>query len=390
MASHTAKKGAARRARSAPRQDNTSGRSEAGERPSLQSLRERIDEVDSKILDLISMRGQLVEQVGQLKNSSGGAIYVPARERAIIDRMIAENPGPLTPEQLASIFTEIISSCRALEHLPRVAFLGPEHTYSNEAARERFGSSVEFAPQSTIAAVFAAIENGRADFGVVPVENSTEGSITLTLDLMIDTPLVIIGEIRLPIRHALLSREGDRAAIRKIVSHQQSLGQCRMYLAANFPHCETEAVASNGFAAERAAGDPMLGAIASKAAGAAYGLQVIAENIQDVATNTTRFLVIGKEATARSGTDKTTALFTVADKVGALYEALSLFARNSINISKIESRPLRSRPWEYIFFVDLGGHREDPALARALSALKRKALFLKVLGSYPESRSDAY
>jgi chorismate mutase/prephenate dehydratase len=361
----------------------------AEERPSLGNLRERIDEIDSKILALVSMRAGIAEQIGRLKNTAGEVAYVPSRERAIFDRMIAENPGPLSAEQVKHIFTEIISACRALEHLPRVAFLGPEQTYSHEAARMRFGGSAEFAPQSSIAAVFQAIEIGRADFGVVPVENSTEGSITLTLDLLIDTSLVIIGEILLPIRHALLSRSGDPAAVTKIVSHQQSLAQCRGYLAANYPHCETEAVASNAFAARRAADDPSCAAIASAAAADAYGLKVIAGNIQDLASNTTRFLVIGKRAVERAGADKTTVLFAVPDKVGALYDALRIFAHNSINISKIESRPLRSRPWEYIFFVDLAGHRDDPRLKRALRALGGKALFLKVLGSYPKGQAPA-
>jgi chorismate mutase/prephenate dehydratase len=382
MVSRTAKKVAHARAQQ-------QGQMHREDQPSLTSLRERIDEIDRKILGLVAMRAGIVEQVGQLKHTTGEVVYVPSRERAIIDRMIAENPGPLAPEHIKNIFTEVISACRGLEHVPRIAFLGPEHTYSHEAARERFGSSVEFAPQSSIGAVFQAIDGGRADFGVVPVENSTEGSINLTLDLLIDTRLVIIGEILLPIRHALLSRSGDPRAIRKIVSHQQSLGQCRGYLQANFPDCELEAVASNAFAAERAAHDAHVAAIASREAGVAYGLTAIAENIQDLATNTTRFLVMGSRAAERTGADKTTVLFAVADKVGALYEAITLFARNSINISKIESRPLRSRPWEYIFFVDLGGHRDDPRLKRALKALERKALFSKVLGSYPEGRSAA-
>ncbi|HKN00092.1 MAG TPA: prephenate dehydratase [Candidatus Binataceae bacterium] len=357
------------------------------EKPSLESLRERIDELDRKILDLVSMRAGIAEQVGQLKHSTGEVVYIPSRERAIYERMIAENSGPLSAEQVKRIFTEIISACRALEHMPRVAFLGPELTYSHDAARLRFGSSVEFVAESSIAGVFQALDNGRADFGVVPVENSTDGTITLTLDLLIDTALVIIGEILLPVRHAIASRDGDPAGIRKIVSHQQSLAQCRAYLSANFPGRELEAMASNAFAARRAAEDPECGAIASVAALEASGLRVIAENIQDLATNTTRFLVMGKRAVERSGADKTTVLFAVADKVGALHEAISLFARNAINISKIESRPLRSRPWEYIFFVDLGGHRDDPKVKRALKALERKALFLKVLGSYPEGRS---
>lgn len=359
------------------------------EKPSLESLRQRIDEIDRKLLDLVSMRAGIVEQVGELKHTTGQVVYVPSRERAIFERMIAENPGPLEPEQIKRIFTEIISACRALEHVPRVAFLGPEHTYSHEAARMRFGSSVEFVPESSIAGVFQALDNARADFGVVPVENSTDGTITLTLDLLIETSLAIIGEILLPVRHSIGSRDGDRSRVKKIVSHQQSLAQCRGYISANFPHCELETVASNAFAAQRAAENPEYAAIASAAALRANDLRIIAENIQDLATNTTRFLVMGKRPSERCGADKTTVLFAVADKVGALHEAISLFARNGINITKIESRPLRSRPWEYIFFVDFGGHRDDPKIRRALKALERKALFLKVLGSYPEGRSAA-
>ncbi len=363
----------------------------AAERPSIETLRARMDEINLKILRLVSLRAGLAMEIGRLKHHHG-EVYQPVRERAIIEKMIAENQGPLTDEQVKRIYVEIISACRALEHEPRVAFLGPEHTYSHEATRMRFGSSVELMPLESFAAVFQAIENGRADFGVVPVENSTEGSVTLTLDLLIDTALVIIGEILLPIRHSIMSLSGAAGEVRRIVSHQQSLAQCRGYLSAKFPNCETEAVASNALAAKRAAEDSSLAAIASAAAGEAYGLKPIASNVQDVATNTTRFLVMGTRPVERSGSaraDKTTLLFAVADRVGTLNQALNLFARNAINISKIESRPLRARPWEYLFFVDVMGHRDDPKLSRALKSLERKALFLKVLGSYPEGRSAA-
>ncbi|MGH7815280.1 MAG: prephenate dehydratase [Candidatus Binataceae bacterium] len=360
-----------------------------GAPPHLSDLRERMDALNLELLRTLSRRAETAIEIGHLKHRDGGEIYQPARERQVIDQMVAENQGPLTGDQVRRIFVEIISACRALEHVPRIAFLGPEHTYSHEAARVHFGSSVEIAPQPSIAAVFQAVENGRANFGVVPVENSTEGSVTLTLDLLIDSPLSIIGETLLPIRHSLLSKSGDPAAVKRIVSHQQSLAQCRAYLATNFPHCETEAAPSNAAAAERAAKEPGIAAIASAAAGAAYGLKTIAANIQDVAANATRFLVMGQRPAGRSGADKTTVLFAVADRVGALHEATGLFARNKINISKIESRPLRSRPWEYLFFADLHGHCEDAPLVRALGALKRKALFLKVLGSYPEGKSAA-
>ncbi|MGH7864555.1 MAG: prephenate dehydratase [Candidatus Binataceae bacterium] len=356
---------------------------------SLDDLRGRIDALNLDLLRIVSERAALAAQIGRLKKSNGGTIFDPAREREVFERVVAGNPGPLSAEHVRRIFVEIISACRALERSQRVAFLGPEHTYSHEAARGRFGSSVEFAPQESIAAVFAAIENGRADYGVVPVENSTEGSIAITLDRLIDTPLVIVGEILLPIRHALSSRDGDAQSVRRIVSHQQSLAQCRGYLSAKYPHCELEAAASNAVAAQRAANEPGCAAIASVAAAQSYGLKVIAENVQDIAQNTTRFLVLGVEPVVRSGADKTTVLFAVADRVGALYQALSLFAKNAINISKIESRPLRSRPWEYLFFVDFAGHRDDPRVKRALASLGRRALFLKVLGSYPEGRSAA-
>jgi chorismate mutase/prephenate dehydratase len=364
-------------------------RKAAPEPPSLETLRARMDEINLKILRLLSARGSVAMEVGRLKHHEGGEVYQPVRERAIIEKMVAENPGPLTDEQVKRIYVEIISACRALEHEPRVAFLGPEHTYSHEATRIRFGSSIQLMPLESFAAVFQAIDNGRADFGVVPVENSTEGSVTLTFDLLIDTALVIVGEVLLPIRHSIMSLSGAAAEVKRIVSHQQSLAQCRGFISANFPKCETEAVASNALAAQRAAADGSTAAIASKAAGEAYGLKTIAANVQDVAANTTRFLVMGTRPVERSGRDKTTLLFAVADRVGTLNQALNLFARNAINISKIESRPLRARPWEYLFFVDVMGHRDDPKLARALKSLSSKALFLKVLGSYPEGRSAA-
>jgi chorismate mutase/prephenate dehydratase len=299
--------------------------------------------------------------------------------------VVALNQGPLSGEHLRRIFQEIISACTALEHTLRVAYLGPEHTYTHEAARNRFGASASFLPEPSIASVFQALENSRADYGVVPVENSTEGSVSLTLDLLIDTPLCIIGEILLPIRHALMAR-ADASAFTRIVSHQQSLGQCRNYLAANYPHCELEAVPSNSFAARKAAADASYAAIASIAAARANGLNVIAENIQDVAQNTTRFLVLGREAMTPSGADKTGLVFALPERAGALHGALTLFARQRINLTMIQSRPQRERPWAYVFFVDLQGHREDAKVRRALSALEKQALFLKVLGSYPEGK----
>lgn len=353
----------------------------------LDAVRKRIDQINGQVLRLLSERALLAVAAGKAKQAHGASIYQPGRVQAVLDTVVALNPGPLSAAQVRAIFTEIISACTALEHDLRVAFLGPEHTYSHQAALARFGASVAFVPEASIADVFGALDSGRADLGVVPVENSTEGSVTLTLDLLIDTQFVIVGEILMPVRHVLMSRDGEPGAIRRIVSHQQSLAQCRGYLTANFPRAEIEAVASNALAAQCAAAEPGCAAIASSHAAQAYGLVVIAEGIQDLAQNTTRFLVLGREPVARSGQDKTSLLLAVPDRVGALNRVLALFARNAINISKIESRPMRSRPWEYLFFLDLGGHRNDPRLARALKSLRDKTLFLKVLGSYPEAKS---
>jgi chorismate mutase/prephenate dehydratase len=366
---------------------------------SLADLRERIDQINLQLVDLLSERAQVAEAIGRLKQADGSPIVQPSREREVLERVASHNPGPLTVDHLRRIFVEIISACTALEQPVRVAYLGPEHTYTHEAARSRFGSSACFEPQSSIAGVFQAVENGRTDLGVVPVENTSEGSVGLTLDLLIDTPCSIIAEILLPIRHAIMSRDGDPARVQRILSHQQSLGQCRNYLAARYSHCELEAVASNAFAARRAAEDNSTAAICSISAAAAYGLVVIESNIQDVAQNTTRFLVLGMGQTSAchresrglkpmrtSTSDKTSLVFAVPERAGALHAALSLFAREKINLTMIQSRPQRERPWAYTFFVDLQGSRGEARVKRALRALDRQALFLKVLGSYPEGR----
>ncbi|MGA2411338.1 MAG: prephenate dehydratase [Candidatus Binataceae bacterium] len=352
---------------------------------SIAQLREQIDEINRKLVTLLSERAQAAVRIGHLKQGDGTPIYQPVRERQVIERVLEYNPGPLTGAHLQRIFTEIISACASLERTLRAAYLGPEFSYSHEAAIMRFGASAALEPEPSFAAIFQSLENERVDFGLAPVENSTEGAVSLTLDLLIDTRAVIIGEVLLPIRHALMAR-ADTAGFTRILSHQQSLGQCRNYLAANYPHCELEAVASNSLAAKTAAQDANVAAIAPAAAARGYGLDLIAENIQDLAHNTTRFLVLGREPVKRSGADKTSLLFALPERAGALHGALSLFARQHINLTMIQSRPQRERPWAYVFFVDLEGHQSDPAVAGALAALERKALFLKVLGSYPEGR----
>jgi chorismate mutase/prephenate dehydratase len=357
--------------------------------PTLDTLRVQIDAINRKLVELLSERARVAQAIGELKRRDGTPIYQPGREREVFERVLEHNPGPLSGYHLQRIFSEIISACTALEQTIRVAYLGPAHTYSHEAARTRFGSSAEFMPEPSIAAVFQAVEAERVDYGVAPVENSTEGSVGLTLDLLTDTSATIIGEILLPIRHALMSRDGEPGQVRRIVSHQQSLGQCRNYLAANFPGVELEAVASNALAAQVAARNREAAAISSAAAAPAYGLKLIASNIQDMAHNVTRFLVLGRTPADRSGGAKTSLLFAVPERAGALYAALELFAQAKINLTMIQSRPQRERPWAYLFFVDLEGHREDPRVKRVLTELGRRALFFKVLGSYPEGRINA-
>jgi chorismate mutase/prephenate dehydratase len=348
-------------------------------------LRERIDEINRKLVKLLNDRAKAAQRIGLIKQAEGTPVYQPARERQVMERVLGFNQGPLTGDHLRRIFTEIISACASLEHPIRVAFLGPDYSYSHEAAISRFGASAALAPEPSFTAIFQALENDRVDYGIVPVENSTEGAVNLTLDLLIDTNALIIGEILLPIRHVLMARE-EAGGFSKIISHQQSLGQCRNFLAATYPHCELEAVASNSLAAQLAAADPAIAAIGPAAAARGYGLRVVAENIQDLAHNTTRFLVMGREPVSPSGSDKSSLLFALPERAGALHGALSLFARQHINLTMIQSRPARESAWEYVFFVDLEGHRSDPKIMRVLAALERQALFLKVLGSYPEGR----
>lgn len=355
-------------------------------RAELAAARGRIDEINQAVLELLNERARLAIAIGQLKRAQGAELYQPAREQAILEQLVGQNGGPLRASDVRHIFGEIISACRGLEHPLRVAYLGPEFTYSHLAAIRQFGHGAELQGEESIAAVFAALDGGRADLAIVPVENSTEGSVTLTLDGLLDSAAQIVGEVLLPVRHALLSHSGRRADIKKILAHQQSLGQCREYLSANFPGGVQEAVASNALAARRAAADPSLAAIAALEAAEPYGLRVVAEAIQDQAHNMTRFLVLGRQAVERSGRDKTSVIFAMPERVGALKEALTVFARNRIDLTMIQSRPQRGRPWAYLFYADLRGHHEAPAMKRALAALKRKALFLKLLGSYPEAR----
>jgi chorismate mutase/prephenate dehydratase len=359
-------------------------RRRTGKRRSIDALRARIDGIDRRILALVNRRARLAQRIGETKARRNAGVFVPGRERRILAGLLAANPGPLPGHAVLGIFREIISASRGLEQALRVAYLGPEATFTHAAARTQFGASACYVAADDIPEVFAAVETGRADVGVVPIENSTEGVVAHTLDMFVTSPLQICAELELQVRQCLMSRGGGLAGIRRIVSHPQSLAQCRRWLAAHCAGIPTEVVGSNARAAQLAAADPRVAAVGGAMAAERYKLRVVADAIQDEATNVTRFLVLAAhDASAASGADKTSILFTVKDEVGILARMLRPFAAHGINLCGIESRPLRGKPWEYVFFLDLRGHRHERPVRRALVALARNCLTLRVLGSYP-------
>jgi chorismate mutase/prephenate dehydratase len=352
--------------------------------PSIDALRAHIDQIDQKLLALLNQRARLVIQIGHRKHSAQASIYSPAREKQIHERLVAANRGPLTAETLRPIFREIISACLSLEKQLQVAFLGPLGTFSHQAAREQFGAHSLPTPVDSIAEVFDEVEHGRADYGIVPVENSTEGMVAATLDRFVTSPLTIKAEVLLRIEQCLLSKSGDAKQIRRIVSHPQSLAQCRRWLTQYYPGITQVDAASNAQAAELASRDRRVAAIAGRIAAEHYGLRIVSPNVQDLAHNCTRFLVLGRDGMGKpSGDDKTSLLLSVPHEAGALHRVLKPFADNHVSISTIESRPLKERAWEYLFFLDLVGHVHEARVERALAALRQRCLLLKVLGSYP-------
>jgi len=369
------------------------GRVKSGSRNHpLRSLRNKIDVIDERIVALLNRRARLASLIARSKNQRGGAaegrrVFVPSREKRIFERLERLNRGPLGQGAMKAIFREIISACRAVQRPLVVAYLGPPASYTHQAATEQFGSSTHFRPLESVALVFDEVEQERADWGVVPVENSTEGMVGDTLDTFVHSPLKIAGELLLPIRHQLLARSDSVDSIRKVVSHRQALAQCRGWLARNLPGVELDEVSSTSKAAQLAAARPGLGAIASLLAASCYKLKVVASNIQDASNNVTRFLVVGrKDSEAPSGHDKTSILFTVRDEPGILSRLLRLLAAEGINLTAIESRPARSALGEYVFFLDLSGHRRDRRVDAALRRLERHCSKLTILGSYPCSR----
>jgi len=352
----------------------------------LRKLRGQIDGLDEKLQTLLNRRAALAQQIAKQKRKSGAShFYRPEREAEVIRDVLARNRGPLRDEDIARLFREVMSACLSVQSALRVAFLGPEGTFTQEAALKHFGNFAQTAPLGAIDEVFREVESGAAHFGVVPVENSTEGVINHTLDMFIGSSLKICGEVTLRVHHNLLGKGADAAGATRVLSHQQSLAQCREWLDANLPRLERVAVASNAEAARQAAKDPGVVAIAPASAAGIYGLNVLAKNIEDRPNNTTRFLVIGTLETEATGQDKTSVMVSGRNRPGALHHLLAPLSRHRINMTRIESRPSRQAMWEYVFFIDFEGHIKDRKVRKMLDALEKEAAMLKWLGSYPRA-----
>ncbi len=352
--------------------------------PSLDTLRDKIDRLDAQVLTLLNRRARLAQQIGNQKGEKQRAAYVPSRERAIFARLAELNTGPLPDESVQAVYREIISASRALEQSFRIAYLGPEASYAHMAACEQFGSKAEFVPVATIPHIFAEVKSGQVTYGVVPVENSGQGSVAITLDLFIESNLHIIAERSLEIRHCLLSRAKKRERIGRVLAHPQALAQCQDWLATHLPGVPTEAASSNSRAAELVRSDTHAAAIAGRLAAERYRLNVLDSDIQDQAANYTRFAVLSRcpQRGEPTGDNKTSLVLSVRDEAGVLYQVLKPFADHSINLLRIESRPLKGRPWEYVFFIDIEGHASEAPIADALREIKPRCVSVKVLGSY--------
>ncbi len=346
----------------------------------LLKLRNGIDAVDAELLRLLNERAKLAQAVGHIKN---GQIYRAEREAQVLRRLCAENPGPLKPENIEHLFREIMSACRDLEQHLRIAYLGPEGTFSQAASYKHFGHAVGNVPCATIDEVFRAVETARADYAVAPVENSSEGAVSRTLDLIVGSTLKICGEVLLPIHQNLLRKSGGLEGIAKVYSHAQSLAQCQHWLNQNLPRAERVPVSSNAEAARLASIEPVSAAIAGEIAAETYGLDIVVSHIEDEPNNTTRFLVLADHDASPSGRDKTSLVISAANVPGAMVKLLQPLADAGVSMTKFESRPVKGANWEYLFFVDIEGHHEDASVALALKEITARSAMLKVLGSYP-------
>ena len=354
----------------------------------LKVFRDQIDAIDARIHELLNERARCCKLVGASKQAQGlhtADFYRPEREAQVLRRALERNQGPLRNEEILRLFREIMSACLAQEEPLKVGFLGPEGTFSQQAVLKHFGHSVRALPLPAIGEVFEEVQSGHADFGLVPIENSTEGTVNHTLDMFLTSPLKICGEVELRIHQHLLGRMSDLAKIKRVCSHQQSLAQCRQWLDEHLPHAERIAVSSNAEGARRARDEDASAAIAGTTAAEVYGLNVLVSDIEDREDNSTRFLVIGRKLLSPSGKDKTTLLLSAGDtqSPGALHRLLEPLARNSISMTRIESRPSRKRKWDYVFFIDVEGHAEEAPLKHALDDLKKQSSLFRVLGTYP-------
>ena len=357
---------------------------------SLKGLRTQIDKLDLQILKLVNERARLASEIGRIKSENSGEIFSPAREEEVFQNVLQNNKGPLDDATIRAIYREIMSGARAIQRVIKIACLGPEFSYSHLAAVERFGQAVEFTLVGSIPAVFEEVNRGHCDFGVVPLENSTDGRVADTLDMFMRLPqLKICAEIRLRIHHNLLAN-CEQAEIRRVYSKGQALSQCRNWLSKNLPHAQQVPVSSTTVAAETAKQERGAAAVASRQAAVKYGLRILFENIEDSPYNETRFAVISlqKEKPAKSGNDKTAAMFRIAHRPGSLAEVLDIFGQNKINLTWIESYPAKVPRAEYIFFVDFEGHAEDPKVKKALSALQEHCEKVTILGSFPQAEVD--
>ena len=346
----------------------------------LSKLRKQIDDIDKEIVKDLNRRAQLSLKIGKIKKKAGVSTYSPDRESDVYKNVINQNKGPLSNESIQAVYREVMSGTLSIEGPIAVAYLGPVATFTHLASIKKFGSSVEYVPLNSITEVFLEVEKGRADYGVVPIENSIEGAVTHTLDMFVESDLKICSEISLEIVHNLLGKGGK---ITKVYSKDHVFGQCRIWLEANLPKVELVEVTSTTKAAEIVAEEKNAACIASSLAAECYGLKVLAKSIQDYSHNVTRFLVIGRTEPKPTKHDKTSIMFSIKDKVGALHDMLVPFKKNKLNLTKIESRPSKRRAWDYYFFVDLVGHYEDANVKKALRELEKQTKFIKVLGSYP-------
>lgn len=354
----------------------------------LGNLRNEIDRIDNAILDLLEKRAEVVKEVGKVKKKLKSSFYVPYREEEIVSRLQKRSKGSFPKKAIRPVFREIISACLSLEKSLTVSFLGPYATFTHEAALKYFGQTAKYVPARTISEIFDEVYKGRAELGVVPVENSTEGIVSYTLDMFLKYDLKVCGEVVLPITHCLISTHSKKEDIKKIYSHPQAFAQCRSWLEKNMPNAALIEVGSTAEAAEMVKKNNFSAAVAGEATAKIYDIKVIEKNIQDMTENSTRFLVIGKVEQKPTGFDKTSLLFSIKDQAGALYKMLYPFAKRGVNLTKIESRPIKTKAWEYVFFLDIDGHIADKKVKEAVDELKEMCIFLKVVGSYPKFKGE--